>query len=301
VAGHLGWEPEKKSYRLSEYNGDLRVLTYTEETGWFLPAMASGAATDAPRPSPSTVGPPSPATLTILRENPADKSLQTIATLPNARRSAPIGLPGEQVYAVRFAGPRAYVVTFRRTDPLYILDLADPADPRAVGELKANGFSDYLFSVGDGLLLGVGKDANSEGLVGGVKLALFDGQTRPGSRNRHPPVRAAGSATALDTSRHGINLFTQGDVTSGRAALAHQRNCRYRGGYEPTRQGLARFEVSAGARSLTDKPMLFPVVFGPAAPAQTAYGALDIGRARSVQIEGQVYYLGEGSLLGAAW
>ena len=80
VPGHLGWEPEKKSYRLSEYNGDLRVLSYTGETGWFLPAMVSAAAIDAPLPSPNTSGPPSPATLTILRENSADKSLQAIAT-----------------------------------------------------------------------------------------------------------------------------------------------------------------------------------------------------------------------------
>jgi len=303
VAGHLGWEPEKKSYRLSEYNGDLRVLSYTGETGWFLPAMATATATDAILPSPTTSGPPSPATLTILRENPADKSLLPIATLPNARRTAPIGLPGEQVYAVRFAGPRAYVVTFRRTDPLYILDLADPADPRTVGELKATGFSDYLFPVGEGLLLGVGKDASSEGLVGGVKLALFD--VADPARPREIATRQygqRGSATALDTSRHGINLFTQGDVT--RIALPLRINETAgtpRGGYEPTRQGLARFEVSAAARSLTDKPMLFPVVFGPGTPAQSAYGALDVGQARSVQIGGQVYYLGGGTVLGAAW
>jgi len=265
--------------------------------------MASGAATDAPRPSPSTVGPPSPATLTILRENPADKSLVALSTLPNAQRSAPIGLPGEQVYAVRFAGPRAYVVTFRRTDPLYILDLANPADPKTVGELKATGFSDYLFPVGEGLLLGVGKDASSEGLVGGVKLALFD--VADPARPREIATRLygqRGSVTPLDASRHGINLFTQGDIT--RVALPLRINetaTTPRGAYEPTRQGLARFEVSASARTLTDKPMLFTMEFGGSTNPQTAYGALDIGQARSVQIEGQVFYLSGGALQGAAW
>ena len=46
------------------------------------------------------------------------QTLQTVATLPNSARTTTIGKPGEQVYAVRFVGERAYVVTFRRTDPL---------------------------------------------------------------------------------------------------------------------------------------------------------------------------------------
>ena len=114
VKGHLGWQQDKKSYRLSEYNDDLRVVTFTGSSGW--------GATPA--------GAPSPATLTILREQPdanAVTRLKTLATLPNANRPAPLGLPGEQIYAVRFAADRGYVVTFRQVDPLYVLDLSKPA------------------------------------------------------------------------------------------------------------------------------------------------------------------------------
>ncbi len=54
----------------------------------------------------------------------------------------------ETIQAVRFMGPLGYVVTFRQTDPLYVIDLSDPAAPVAAGELKIPGFSAYLHPVG---------------------------------------------------------------------------------------------------------------------------------------------------------
>jgi uncharacterized secreted protein with C-terminal beta-propeller domain len=81
---------------------------------------------------------------------------------------------GERIYAVRFIGDTGFVVTFRQVDPLYTLDLSDPASPRVVGELKIPGYSAYLHPVGDGLLLGVGQDATAEGRRTGVQLSLFD-------------------------------------------------------------------------------------------------------------------------------
>ena len=82
--------------------------------------------------------------------------------------------PGERIYAVRYFGDLATVVTFRQTDPLYVLDLGDPARPRLVGELKIPGFSTYLHPVGDDRLLGVGQDADASGRVTGFQLSLFD-------------------------------------------------------------------------------------------------------------------------------
>jgi uncharacterized secreted protein with C-terminal beta-propeller domain len=81
---------------------------------------------------------------------------------------------GERIYAVRFMGDTGYVVTFRQTDPLYVIDLSDPGHPRTQGELKIPGYSAYLHPVSDGLLLGVGQDANEEGRVKGTQLSLFD-------------------------------------------------------------------------------------------------------------------------------
>ena len=80
----------------------------------------------------------------------------------------------EQIRSVRFLGDVGYVVTFRQTDPLYTVDLADPAAPTVVGELKIPGFSSYLHPVGDGRLVGIGQDATDEGRTTGTQVSLFD-------------------------------------------------------------------------------------------------------------------------------
>ncbi len=80
----------------------------------------------------------------------------------------------ERIYAVRFLGTRGYVVTFRQTDPLYVVDLADPTTPTVKGELKIPGYSAYLHPMGDNRLIGVGQDANDQGRVQGTQVSLFD-------------------------------------------------------------------------------------------------------------------------------
>ncbi len=83
--------------------------------------------------------------------------------------------PDERVYSVRFMGKIAYFVTFRQVDPLFSVDLSDPENPVIIGSLKIPGFSDYLYPYGDGLLLGIGCDADEEtGRVGYMKLSMFD-------------------------------------------------------------------------------------------------------------------------------
>lgn len=81
---------------------------------------------------------------------------------------------GERIYAVRFKGPIAYVVTFRETDPLYIIDIKNPRNMRVTGELKIPGFSSYLHVVSPGRLLGVGQEATATGITKGTKVSLFD-------------------------------------------------------------------------------------------------------------------------------
>ena len=81
---------------------------------------------------------------------------------------------GESIYSARFVGPTGYVVTFRQTDPLYVIDLRDPASPRVSAELKITGYSAYLHPLGEGRLLGVGREATDQGQVTGSKVTLFD-------------------------------------------------------------------------------------------------------------------------------
>ena len=87
---------------------------------------------------------------------------------------------GERIYAVRFIGDVGYVVTFRQTDPLFTIDLSDPAAPRSLGELELLGYSAYLHPVGDGRLLGVGQDATRERAAEG-RAGLAVRRVRPGA------------------------------------------------------------------------------------------------------------------------
>jgi hypothetical protein len=81
---------------------------------------------------------------------------------------------GQKIYAVRFVGPTGYVVTFRQTDPLYTLDLRDPAHPTVTGALELDGYSAYLHPAGDGRLIGVGQASTDQGRNLGVQVSLFD-------------------------------------------------------------------------------------------------------------------------------
>jgi inhibitor of cysteine peptidase len=81
---------------------------------------------------------------------------------------------GERVYSVRFIGDIGYFVTFRQTDPLFAVDLKDPARPRILSALKIPGFSQYLHPWSDGLLFGLGHDADDTGRAGYLKLSMFD-------------------------------------------------------------------------------------------------------------------------------
>ncbi len=81
----------------------------------------------------------------------------------------------EQIKSVRYMGKKAYVVTFRNTDPLFAIDLSDPKNPSVLGELKLPGYSAYLHPIGDNLLLGIGYDGDANNAdFNSVKISLFD-------------------------------------------------------------------------------------------------------------------------------
>ncbi len=86
--------------------------------------------------------------------------------------------PDERIYSARFMGDRLYMVTFKRVDPLFVIDLSDPKNPEVLGQLKIPGFSDYLHPYDDKYVIGIGKETEGNEWGGtsikGVKLALFD-------------------------------------------------------------------------------------------------------------------------------
>ena len=89
--------------------------------------------------------------------------------------------PGETIFAARFMGDKAYLVTFETMDPLFVIDLSNPKKPKVLGELKIPGFSNYLHPLDDKHLLGIGQDTEAGEFEGrefistkGLKLAIFD-------------------------------------------------------------------------------------------------------------------------------
>jgi uncharacterized secreted protein with C-terminal beta-propeller domain len=87
--------------------------------------------------------------------------------------------PGERIYSARFMGKRAYLVTFKKVDPLFVIDLSDPEGPEVLGKLKIPGYSDYLHPYDEDHIIGIGKDTveaeqGDFAWYQGVKVALFD-------------------------------------------------------------------------------------------------------------------------------
>lgn len=133
-------------FAMDEFEGMLRVASTTSPAGWGW-------------------GEDSVSQVTVLRQ--IGESLVEVGGVGGLGET-------ERIYAVRFIGEVGYVVTFRQTDPLYTIDLSDPRSPDVVGELKIPGYSAYLHPLGDGRLLGVGRDADDSGVVAGMQLSLFD-------------------------------------------------------------------------------------------------------------------------------
>jgi hypothetical protein len=96
--------------------------------------------------------------------------------LPDPRSAGPVGVAklgelevgrGEQLHASRFDGDRLYIVTFFRIDPLWVIDLANPASPRVAGSVDVPGWSTYIRPLGDRLVT-IGVE------TGRVAVSLFN-------------------------------------------------------------------------------------------------------------------------------
>lgn len=136
-----GWVNDR--FSMSDYLGHLRIGT--TRGGWWGEGISNQ--------------------LTVLAEG--SDSLVSTGTITGIA-------PGERIYSMRFDRDRGYMVTFRRTDPLFTFDLSDPANPRLEGEITVNGFATYIHLLGTDRLLTIGQSADSTGRVIGNKLQLFD-------------------------------------------------------------------------------------------------------------------------------
>jgi len=156
-------------FSLSEYEGNLRLATHVDNFGLF---WGGGIAVDAAAPPTAQASdPPDEPYNAVYVLSQVNTDLEIVGAVENIA-------PNETLHSARFMGDHGFLVTFRQIDPLFVLDLTDPADPQVVSELILPGFSDYLHPLGDTHLIGVGKytEPTQQGFdwFGGVQLSLFD-------------------------------------------------------------------------------------------------------------------------------
>ena len=176
VPGHL-----INQYAMSEANGDLRVATTVGFGGRGVPMPMPVEDCPECAVSEPAIAPGEPAPAEVPGDDDRSTGVRSMLSVLRLKGDAleQIGRldglgPNEQIQSVRFVGARAYVVTFRQTDPLYVIDVADPTKPTLLGELKEPGFSSYLHPVGTDRMLGVGSSGTEDGQITGAKVTLYD-------------------------------------------------------------------------------------------------------------------------------
>lgn len=212
----------RNSYSLSEFEGHLRVAS-TES------AFAPGASQSSSR-------------LTVLDATSVG-DLRQVGLLSGLA-------PGERLQGARLLGERGYLVTFRQIDPLFGIDLADPAKPTVLSELKLPGFSSHLQPLGDDWLLTVGRDGTDEGLTGQVAIQLFDVKDLAAIRQVASIAPSTGggsySYSVAEYDPHAFTYFPDSDsaATPGSLVLPLQS---WSGSREPPFTGFLVVRVDPGA------------------------------------------------------
>ncbi|MGQ9781998.1 MAG: beta-propeller domain-containing protein [Nitrososphaeria archaeon] len=183
VPGHV-----LNQFSMDEYRGFFRIATTVGQ-----PFMVRGTGTSQSN------------NLYVL-----DSSLKVVGKIENIA-------PGESIYSARFMGDKAYMVTFKKVDPFFIIDVSEPSNPKILGWLKIPGYSDYLHPLDDSHVIGIGKEAVAaeEGDFAwyqGVKISLFDvtDVSKPketskyiiGERGTDTPVLRDHKALLFDRSRN---------------------------------------------------------------------------------------------------
>ncbi len=146
---------------------------------------------------------------------------------------------GERIFSARFLGDVGYIVTFRQVDPLFAIDLSDPANPKVLGELKIPGFSDYMHPLGDNHLLTIGRDIDAETQRdNGTALQIFDVSDPVNPIAAHKTVLGEGYSEA-NHNHKAFNFYSTGDPDAGLLAFPF---VSYESDFSST---LELFEVSA--------------------------------------------------------
>jgi hypothetical protein len=148
-------------HRVSIEDGDITYQTQGEVPGWVLNRFSMDEYGDYFRIATSKGWSTSSGVYVLNMEMELVGSVDDIA-------------PNERMYSARFVKNRVYLVTFRRVDPFWVINLTDASNPHVLGELIIPGWSDYLHPYDENHVIGLGKEATTTGRTQGVKLSLFE-------------------------------------------------------------------------------------------------------------------------------
>lgn len=248
-------------------------------------------------------------TLTLLKESgEADQLfLEVLSQLPNDNQPQSIGKPGERIYGVRFIKNRGYVVTFKKVDPLYVIDLSNPKQPFIAGQLEIPGFSSYIHPVNENLLFAIGKETKDMGSFAwyqGLKLALFDvsDANNPFEIEKIEIGKRGTESNAL-YDHHAVTL-TQ-DSSTGITKLAipvslydREPQYNYDGALNSwTHTGLYQFEITDGSKvapGIKQQGKLIASAYPDLNYDHTSYD-------RSVMVGDSVHYIHKDEIYSATW
>jgi len=170
----------------------LNQFSMDEFQGFFRLATTSGRLPD----------PKTHSTISILEENSG--TLNVVGQIDNIA-------PTEDIRSARFMGDKGYIVTFKKTDPLFVFDLSEPRKPTIAGELKIPGFSTYMHRLDDNHLLTIGYDADDQGRFAwfqGIMLQIFDVSDMKNPLLAHKEVIGTrGSTSEAATNHLAFNYF----------------------------------------------------------------------------------------------
>jgi uncharacterized secreted protein with C-terminal beta-propeller domain len=183
-------------FSLSEYNDILRIAT---TTGWSWRNNTDNIVT----------------TLQEIKTEDNNSKLEILDQISG------LGKEGETIHGVRFFKNRGYIVTFKQTDPLYVLDLSDPANiQKGLNPLEINGYSSYFHEVNDDLLLSIGVDASDDGGMIGYQIQLFNVSDfdNPELVDKYSIINSSGGSlysSAIEGSQHKAFTYRDSDNLFG--------------------------------------------------------------------------------------
>jgi uncharacterized secreted protein with C-terminal beta-propeller domain len=186
----------------------LNQFAMDEHQNFFRIATTSGYL-----PNPSTHS-----TLSVLKTT-ASGDLETVGKIDNIA-------PTEDIRSVRFNGDKGFIVTFKKTDPLFVLDLSVPEDPKISGELKIPGYSTYMHLMDQDHLLSIGYDSEDYGdfaYFQGVMLQIFDVSDAPKLIHKEV-IGTRGSSSESATNHLAFNFFRPKNLLAIPMAICEESN-----------------------------------------------------------------------------